>query len=85
MTESKEARWGGRPVTRWYAALRLRIFSYGITLRLHRVNRPPQRKTVAALTLSAAALVGIMLREGYTDKVAIPVKDDGIRHQVANA
>ena len=38
--------------------------------------RPPQRKTVAALTLSAAALVGIVLHEGYTDRAVIPVKGD---------
>lgn len=38
--------------------------------------RPPQRKTVAALTLSAAALVGIVLHEGYTDHAVIPVKGD---------
>jgi lysozyme len=28
---------------------------------------PPQRRTVAALTLSAAALVGIVLHEGYAE------------------
>lgn len=38
--------------------------------------RPPQRKTVAALTLSAAALVGIVLHEGYADRAVIPVKGD---------
>ena len=38
--------------------------------------RPPQRRTVAALTLSAAALVGIVLHEGYTDRAVIPVKGD---------
>jgi len=38
--------------------------------------RPPQRKTMAALTLSAAALVGIVLHKGYTDRAVIPVKDD---------
>ena len=38
--------------------------------------RPPQRKTVAALTLSAAALVGIVLHEGYTDRAVAPVKGD---------
>ena len=38
--------------------------------------RPPQRRTVAALTLSAAALVGIVLHEGYTDHAVVPVKGD---------
>ena len=38
--------------------------------------RPPQRRTAAALTLSAAALVGIVLHEGYTDRAVIPVKGD---------
>lgn len=38
--------------------------------------RPLQRRTVAALTLSAAALVGIVLHEGYTDRAVIPVKGD---------
>ena len=38
--------------------------------------RPPQRRAVAALTLSAAALVGIVLHEGYTDRAVIPVKGD---------
>lgn len=36
----------------------------------------PQRRTVAALTLSAAALVGIVIHEGYTDRAVIPVKGD---------
>nr|WP_299146749.1 glycoside hydrolase family protein [uncultured Comamonas sp.] len=31
---------------------------------------------MAALTLSAAALVGIVLHEGYTDRAVIPVKGD---------
>lgn len=34
------------------------------------------RIAVAALTLSAAAFVGILTREGYTDKVVIPTKGD---------
>ena len=34
---------------------------------------PTTRRTVAALTLSAAALVGIVLHEGYTDRAVIPV------------
>ncbi|MBD3814505.1 MAG: lysozyme, partial [Betaproteobacteria bacterium] len=34
------------------------------------------RRTVAGLTLSAAALVGIVLHEGYTDRAVIPVKGD---------
>ncbi|GMU43724.1 MAG: lysozyme [Xanthomonadales bacterium PRO6] len=34
------------------------------------------RRTVAGLSLSAAALVGILLHEGYTDRAAIPVKGD---------
>ncbi len=38
--------------------------------------RPPQRRTVAALTLSAAALVGIVLHEGYTDRVRV-VREKG--------
>ena len=37
---------------------------------------PTTRRTVAALTLSAAALVGIVLHEGYTDRAVIPVKGD---------
>jgi lysozyme len=42
------------------------------------VNRPPNkaRTAVAALALSAAALVGIVLHEGYTDRAVIPVKGD---------
>ena len=35
---------------------------------------PTTRRTVAALTLSAAALVGIVLHEGYTDRAVIPVR-----------
>ena len=38
--------------------------------------RPPQRRAVAMLALSAAALVGIVLHEGYTDRAVIPVKGD---------
>ena len=38
--------------------------------------RPPNRRAVATLTLSAAALVGIVLHEGYTDRAVIPVKGD---------
>jgi lysozyme len=34
------------------------------------------RITVAALTLSAAAFVGILTREGYTDQAVIPVRGD---------
>jgi lysozyme len=34
------------------------------------------RTTVAALTLSASALVGLVLHEGYTDRAVIPVKGD---------
>ena len=35
------------------------------------MNRP--RNTLAALTLSAAALVGLVMQEGYTDRAVIPV------------
>lgn len=38
------------------------------------MNRP--RNALAALTLSAAALVGIVMQEGYTDRAIIPVKGD---------
>ena len=38
------------------------------------MNRP--RTTVAALGLSAAALVGLVLHEGYSDRAIIPVKGD---------
>jgi lysozyme len=38
--------------------------------------RPPQRRILAALALSASALVGIALHEGYTDRAVIPVKGD---------
>lgn len=38
------------------------------------MNAP--RATLAALTLSAAALVGIVTQEGYSDKAVIPVKGD---------
>ncbi|MBS0453953.1 MAG: lysozyme [Proteobacteria bacterium] len=34
------------------------------------------RVTVAALSLSAAAFVGILTREGYTDQAVIPTKGD---------
>jgi len=37
-------------------------------------NKP--RSAVAVLALSAAALVGIVLHEGYTDRAVIPVKGD---------
>ncbi len=44
------------------------------------MSRPPPsptaRRTVVALTLSAAALVGIVLHEGYSDRAIIPVKGD---------
>ena len=36
------------------------------------MTRPPMvRRTVAGMTLSAAALVGILLHEGYTDRAVI--------------
>jgi GH24 family phage-related lysozyme (muramidase) len=34
------------------------------------------RKTVAGLTLSAAALFALVMEEGYTDKAVIPTKGD---------
>lgn len=34
------------------------------------------RRTVLSLTLSASALVGILLHEGYSDKAYTPVKGD---------
>ncbi len=34
------------------------------------------RTSVAALTLSAAALVGLVMQEGYSDRAIIPVKGD---------
>ena len=37
---------------------------------------PAVRRTVAGLSLSAAALVGILLHEGYTDRAVVPVKGD---------
>ena len=37
---------------------------------------PTMRRSVTALALSAAALVGIVLHEGYTDRAVIPVKGD---------
>lgn len=36
----------------------------------------PFRVTVASLTLSAAALVGLVAHEGYTDKAVIPIPGD---------
>lgn len=36
----------------------------------------PRRNSIAALALSAAALVGIALNEGYSDTAIIPVKGD---------
>ena len=41
--------------------------------------RPPSptvRRTVAGLSLSAAALVGIVMHEGYSDRAITPVKGD---------
>ena len=38
------------------------------------MNRP--RTTLAALSLYAAALVGIVMQEGYTDRAVIPVPGD---------
>ena len=35
-----------------------------------------KRTTIAALSVSAAALVGLALNEGYTDKPVIPVQGD---------
>lgn len=35
-----------------------------------------KRTTVAALSVSAAALVSLALHEGYTDRAIIPTKDD---------
>ena len=35
-----------------------------------------QRKTIAGLALSAAALVALIVEEGYTDRAVIPVKGD---------
>lgn len=41
------------------------------------MNPPASSRTpIAALTLSAAALVGLVLHEGYTDKAVIPVPGD---------
>lgn len=34
------------------------------------------RTAIAALTLSAAALVGIVTQEGYTDRAVVPIKGD---------
>lgn len=39
------------------------------------INRNP-RIAIGALALSAAAFVGILTREGYSDEVIIPVKGD---------
>ena len=36
----------------------------------------PPRRTLMALSLSAAALVGIVLHEGYSDRAIIPVPGD---------
>lgn len=36
----------------------------------------PSRSSVAVLTLSAAALVGIIAKEGYTDRAVIPIPGD---------
>ena len=36
----------------------------------------PPRRSLAALSLSAAALVGIVLHEGYSDRAIIPVPGD---------
>jgi lysozyme len=35
-----------------------------------------ERKHIAALALSASALVGLIAHEGYTDKAVIPTKND---------
>lgn len=35
-----------------------------------------ERRTVLSLTLSASALVGILMHEGYSDKAYAPVKGD---------
>ena len=35
-----------------------------------------ERRTVLSLTLSASALVGILMHEGYSDKAYTPVKGD---------
>ena len=43
---------------------------------MSRQTSPAVRRTVTALTLSAAALVGIVLHEGYTERAVIPVKGD---------
>ena len=42
---------------------------------------PTVRRSVTALALSAAALVGIVLHEGYTDRAVIPVKGDVPNYQ----
>lgn len=39
-------------------------------------NKSPVRIVVAALALSAAGLVGIVTREGYTEQAIIPTKGD---------
>lgn len=38
--------------------------------------QPRTRNSIAALSLSAAALVGLVMYEGYTDEAVIPVKGD---------
>lgn len=40
------------------------------------IKPPHARTTIAALTLSAAALVGIATREGWSDEAIIPTKGD---------
>jgi lysozyme len=40
------------------------------------VSQTPLRVTVAALSLSAAAFIGIVSSEGYTDDAVVPVKGD---------
>lgn len=40
------------------------------------VSKSPLRIIVAALTLSAAGLIGIAVQEGYTDTAVIPTKND---------
>jgi GH24 family phage-related lysozyme (muramidase) len=40
------------------------------------VSFQPTRKAIGSLALSAAALVALVVHEGYTDKAVIPVKGD---------
>lgn len=40
------------------------------------MQQPPRRSLVVALSLSASALVGIVLHEGYSDKAYTPVAGD---------